>query len=166
MNNQIRRIRFLNKCKKIAVFSTSEIQKYDRNSDYKTMISTGLLEIALTKGYTVYVITSRTTFRDDIDAWWQSKVKKIYTGYKGYGASDREFIQTWKSFYNDQNIDLTLLELSDRNYRSYTSSDNEDDRMDNTQCWMDYQNNLVRFNIKRGIDFSPNKNDPYKCLMD
>ena len=45
---------------KIAVFSTSEIQKFEGMT--RNLISTGLLEKAIKLGYTVFVITSRTKF--------------------------------------------------------------------------------------------------------
>lgn len=148
MNKQIQRIKFINKCKKIAVFSTSEIQGFDYRNNSSEIVSTGLLESALSQKYTVYVITTRTNFRDDIDSWWQSKVKKIYTGYTGYGANDKGFIQSWKTLYTDLGIDLNLLVLSYRNNQEYFLD---------SQSWLDYQNNLSRFGIKRGRDFLPKK---------
>lgn len=147
MNKQIQKIKFFNKCRKIAVFNTTEIQGYDYRNNSSEIVSTGLLEIALMQKYTVYVITTRTKFRDDIDDWWQSKVKKIYTGYTGHGANDKGYIQTWKSLYIDLGIDLNLLTLPPANkYKNYID-----------ESWMDYQGNLSRFGIKRGGDFIPKK---------
>ena len=147
MKKQIQRIKFINRCKKIAVFSTSEIQGFDYRNNSSEIVSTGALEAALSQKYTIYVITTRTNFRDNIDSWWQSKVKKIYTGYTGHGANDKEYIQTWKTLFTDLGIDLNLLILRQFNTEHFFDQ----------HSWLDYQNNLHRFGIKQGKDFLPKK---------
>lgn len=138
---RIQRIKFKNKCKKFAVFNTSEIQKFKGMSD--ELVSTGLLEKALEQGYAVFVVTTRNQF-SDTDKWWRKLVMRTYTGHTGNGMTDEGMISTWKRFYQDFNIDLNLLKVGDR--------------------WMDYQDNLSRFGIKRGIDFAKNKRYPVEMF--
>lgn len=140
---------------KIAVFSTSEIQKFEGMT--RNLISTGLLEKAIKLGYTIYVITSRTKF-SELDDWWLSKIEKLYTGYNGYGAGDVAFIETWKQFYQDRGIDLNDLKI--RRIENELS----DSQIDQGTSWMEYQNNLKIFGIKRGIDFIEKDQDVFDVL--
>ena len=64
-----------------AVFTTSDIQRF--KSNLEELESTGKLEKAIEQGYEVFVITSRTGFKPQIDDWWMNQVSKVYTGYTG-----------------------------------------------------------------------------------
>lgn len=117
-----------------AVFTTSDIQRFKGMSD--TLESTGKLEKAIEQGYEVFVITTRTVFNPEIDDWWRNQVSGIYTGYIGYGATDKGMIETYKQFYRDQNInpDEVITKFPEI-------------------TWVDYAVSLEFHGFKRGKDF-------------
>ena len=133
-----------------AVFTTSDIQRFKGMSD--ELESTGKLENAISQGYEVFVITSRTVFKPEIDDWWRNQVSKVYTGYTGGGAHDSGLIETYKRFYRDQNIDPDNMIL--RRIGCHTEEDSKwFDKYPFEPAHMDYADRLEVYGFKTGKDF-------------
>jgi hypothetical protein len=133
-----------------AVFTTSDIQRFKGMSDI--LESTGKLEKAIEQGYEVFVITSRTVFKPEIDDWWRNQVSKVYTGYTGQGATDSGMIETYKQFFRDHNIDPDDMILG------FIGCHTEKDSKFYSEyqpkiSWMDYADRLQVYGFKIGKDF-------------
>ena len=132
-----------------AVFTTSDIQRFKGMSD--ELESTGKLENAISQGYEVFVITSRTVFKPEIDDWWRNQISKLYTGYTGGGAQDSGLIETYKRFYRDQNIDPDNMIL--RKITCETEQDSKYSQYAREIRHMDYADRLEVYGFKTGKDF-------------
>ena len=133
-----------------AVFTTSDIQRF--KSNLEELESTGKLEKAIEQGYEVFVITSRTGFKPQIDDWWMNQVSKVYTGYTGGCATDKGMIETYKRFYRDQNIDPDNMIVGF--IGPLTEKDSKfEEKYPLEISWMDYQNKLGHYGFKTGKDF-------------
>ncbi len=133
-----------------AVFTTSDIQRFKGMSD--TLESTGKLEKAIEQGYEVFVITTRTVFKPEIDDWWRNQVSKVYTGYTGQGATDSGMIETYKRFYRDQNINPDNMILG--RIGCHTKEDSEYfDKFPPEDRWTTFENKLKYYGFKTGRDF-------------
>ena len=133
-----------------AVFTTSDIQIFKGMSD--DLESTGKLEKAIEQGYEVFVITTRTIFKPEIDDWWRNQVSKVYTGYTGQGATDSGMIETYKRFYRDQNIDpddmvIGQIGCHNEEYSEFL------ERYPHNIHWMDYADKLEHYGFKTGRNF-------------
>lgn len=132
-----------------AVFTTSDIQIFKGMSD--DLESTGKLEKAIEQGYEVFVITTRTIFKPEIDDWWRNQVSKVYTGYTGQGATDSGMIETYKRFYRDQNIDPDTMIL--RQITCETEQQSKYSNYSREIRHMDYADRLQVYGFKTGRDF-------------
>jgi len=133
-----------------AVFTTSDIQRFKGTSD--ELESTGKLEKAISQGYEVFVITTRTRFKPEIDSWWQNQVSNVYTGYTGNGATDSGMIETYKRFYRDQHIDIDQIVIGKRGCDTKEMSEYHE-KFPLEDRWTSYENELRYFGFKTGKDF-------------
>lgn len=139
----------------IAVFTTSDIQRYNLHHPPSTLVSTGKLERAIVEGYECYVVSTRTRL-SETDTWWRKHVPddRIFLSSvkeqkeDGGYANSLSTIKPWERLYAVLSITPAPLSCEDRK-----RAEELGESVHAFACWQDAQDQLESHGIPQGSSF-------------